>query len=324
MLQNLTAADRLLPGVPRIESPFFEDIFAELQVDATVLRVARELHHNGYSIIDFPDDHLAERAEAIKRDLHDRFDWHSWRQRGGGLRTQDAWARQADIRALAVNRSVLELLSLLYGRKAWPFQTLNFPVGTEQHFHSDAVHFHSMPERFMCGVWLALEDVDESSGPLIYYPGSHKWPVVDNDQLSIHAAGIHPEPSQGLYEPLWRALVKKHGIAPERFAARKGQALIWTANLLHGGAPHLDRGRTRWSQVTHYYFEGCAYFTPMHSNPAAGAIAYRSLRDIDTGRMVPNRYAGGAIGPGLALAARLRTHGGALKYAWHRLRRRSR
>ena len=33
-----------------------------------------------------------------------------------------------------------------------------------------------MPEGFMCGVWVALEDMDMENGPLVYYPGSHKLP----------------------------------------------------------------------------------------------------------------------------------------------------
>ena len=30
-------------------------------------------------------------------------------------------------------------------------------------------------------------------------------------------------------------------------------------------APLKDPDRTRFSQVTHYYFEGCKYFTPMRT-----------------------------------------------------------
>jgi ectoine hydroxylase-related dioxygenase (phytanoyl-CoA dioxygenase family) len=28
----------------------------------------------------------------------------------------------------------------------------------------------------MCGVWVALEDVDAGNGPLFYYPGSQRLP----------------------------------------------------------------------------------------------------------------------------------------------------
>jgi len=32
---------------------------------------------------------------------------------------------------------------------------------------------------------------------------------------------------------------------------------------LHGGTVQTDRSLTRHSQVTHYFFEGCTYYTPL-------------------------------------------------------------
>ena len=115
----------------------------------------------------------------------------------------------------------------------------------------------------MCGVWVALEDVHADAGPLLYYPGSHKWPIYTHEHLGLCAAQQPGIPGQATFEPLWRELVQLSGIAPQRFLPRKGQALIWAANLLHGGSPQRDRGRTRMSQVTHYFFEGCRYYTPL-------------------------------------------------------------
>jgi hypothetical protein len=73
------------------------------------------------------------------------------------------------------------------------------------------------------------------------------------------------------------------------FYPKKGQALIWAAGLHHGGAPHTDRAKTRKSQVTHYFFKDCAYWTPLGSNTFAGRIAFRrSLPDVRTGETVLN------------------------------------
>ena len=142
----------------------------------------------------------------------------------------------------------------------------------------------------MCGVWLALEDVSEDAGPLVYYPGSHKWPVIYNDQIGVRITGTDQRGEQELYERVWRALVAKHSIAPKYFYPRKGEALIWLSNLLHGGGKQNDKDRTRWSQVTHYYFENCVYFTPMHSDVLIGELCLRELTDISTGERVPNIY----------------------------------
>jgi hypothetical protein len=288
-----------LPGVPAVESPFFKQIFADPGIDAATLDVARQLHDKGFAVIDFPDDDFDQIADNIKAKLHEKYDWQYWQDRGydvgDGLRIQDAWKFDPDVRRLAVNAKVIELLSKLFGRQAWPFQTLNFPVGTQQPMHSDSAHFSSVPERFMCGVWVALEDIDAAAGPLLYYPGSHKWPIYTNEHIGVCSANLDKKPDQTLYEPLWKALVEAHGVQPETFVAKKGQALIWLPNLLHGGNKQADKQKTRWSQVTHYYFDGCAYYTPMWSDPFYGNIVFRELPNIVTGEVVKNTFAGNEI-----------------------------
>ena len=68
--------------------------------------------------------------------------------------------------------------------------------------------------------------------------------------------------------------------------------LIWAANLIHGGKAVLDPLRTRWSQVNHYYFENCVYYTPMWSNMHTGELFVRNIQHIGTGQEVPNRLNG--------------------------------
>lgn len=283
----------LLPGVPSVESPFFAQLFTPETTDAETLRIARDLHQHGFAVFDFPDPDFDAVAETIREALAPAFDLAGWRAQSGpnSPRLEGGWRRHEGVRRLAVNAEVLAQLGRLYGREAFPFQTLNFPVGSQQAFHSDSLHFSSMPERFMCGVWVALEDVGPEQGPLIYYPGSHRWPIYGGAEIG-HTAALSPGTTQAVYEPLWRALVEAHGVQPERFHARKGQALIWAANLLHGGDRHIDRNLTRWSQVTHYYFRDCAYYTPMLSDVSAGSIAYRLPTDIRSGEIVDGVYNG--------------------------------
>jgi hypothetical protein len=69
------------------------------------------------------------------------------------------------------------------------------------------------------------------------------------------------------YEAYIQRLIEREALEPSYGRLRKGQALIWASNLLHGGAPQRDPQRTRLSQVTHYYFDGCQYYTPMYSTP---------------------------------------------------------
>ena len=49
--------------------------------------------------------------------------------------------------------------------------------------------------------------------------------------------------------------------------------------------------------MNHYYFEGCSYYTPMHSDPAFGSIAFREPTSILTGRRHANTYGGRLVDP---------------------------
>jgi hypothetical protein len=290
-------ADRFetpLPGVPAIDSPFFDRIFADPAIDPAVLRVARDLRELGYAVIDFPEPDFAAIAERIKANLRPRYDWESWQAdpRAFDARIQDAWTFDADVKRIAVNGQVMALLEALYGRPAFPFQTLNFCVGSQQRVHSDSVHFSSFPAHFMCGVWVALEDVDLDNGPLVYHPGSNRWPIYTNEHLGLNGTVRPSGEIYKRYEDMWEAMVAARGAPVERFFAKAGQAIIWSANLLHGGDSHRDLARTRWSQVTHYFFEGCAYHTPLLSDPYTGSIFFREPVDIVTGIARENTVSG--------------------------------
>lgn len=179
-----------------------------------------------------------------------------------GTRIQDAWRFDAGVRRIALEKRVLRALRELFGRKPKAFQTLNFPVGTQQRTHSDTIHFNSQPSGYMAGAWVALEDVDENNGALIYYPGSHRLPEITMQDVGVPPSYDHYRE----YENYIQAMVEEKGLRAARGVLKKGQVLIWHANLLHGGGSHPDKSRSRHSQVTHYYFAGCRYYTPMNSS----------------------------------------------------------
>jgi hypothetical protein len=313
-----------LPGVPLIESPFFYNALAELEIDEPMKAIAVQLHEQGWAIIDFPDPEFDQLAERIKRSLHSRYDLDSWRAKGwqdnDTLSIQDAYEFNEDVRRIAANPQILTLLSTLYGRQAWPFQTLNFPVSTQQHFHPDSIHFSSVPERFGCAVWVALEDIGPNQGPLLCYSGSHKWPIYVNEHIGRCRADDLGPPSSKPFEELWEALARVNAVDASQFHAKKGQALIWTANLLHAGSRQTDPNLTRWSQETHYYFEGCSYYTPMESDPFYGRILFRTLRNIANGEPMPNMYCGHQVPSWFVRWMTFRTI--SKRLLWNKLRRR--
>ena len=259
-------------GVPRYQEPGdFEPYETQ----------AQELRELGFTVVDLGRDRIAALAARIQADLADHFDLEAWRAQGGAgdLRLQDGWRSSAAVRELALLPELQQLLRCCWGREPFAFQTLNFPVGTQQHIHSDAVHFHTEPAGFMCGIWVALEPIHPDAGPLEYLPGSHRLPYLQCRDVGVRQ---QPDvtPDQRIFHDHWTEAEHRYGLERQRFTPQLGQALIWSANLIHGGAAVNDPARSRWSQVTHYFFEGCRYYTPLLSDWPDGAVAWRQPLDI--------------------------------------------
>jgi Phytanoyl-CoA dioxygenase (PhyH) len=200
--------------------------------------------------------------DGIVADLDSRFEGEYRREQDGVYyshhRIMDAWRISDNVKALALSPKIHTLLEELYGRKPKPFQTLNFRWGTQQPAHSDAIHFNSQPPGYMCGAWVALEDIDMDNGPVVYYPGSHRIGEVTMDELGQDA-------DEARYNEYVVELVEREGLEPRYATLHKGAVLIWASNLLHGGSERKDMSRTRYSQVTHFFFEGCKYYSPLLS-----------------------------------------------------------
>ena len=211
-------------------------------------------------------------------------------------RGHNAWPSCDAVAAIATAAPVRGLLRLLYGREPIPFQTLNFPVGSEQRTHSDTIQFNSLPSRFVCGVWVALEDVDQDNGPLHYYPGSHKLPEVQMydcfDGSQERGEWPSMEDYRRCYEDYIAQVLEREGFERRELHLRRGQAFVWAGSLCHGGCPIIDPRRTRLSQVTHYFFEDCLYYSPRQSHPGVGRLWLRQVYDIAARHVVAHHFNG--------------------------------
>lgn len=276
---------QVLPTTPWIDSDHLAEHLARSGADAETARIARDLRDRGLAVLDLGDE-VRRLCDQVVAETEPYF------ARGTVKRVQDAWRRLGSVRALAGYPQLLQILQAAYGRRPFPFQTLNFIKGSQQHTHADTIHFHSEPERFMCGVWIALEDIRPDSGPLHYYPGSHKLPVLTMRGAGVNRPVPRPEDYQTHYLPALANLLSAAKLPAEQTLLKKGQALIWTANLAHGGSPIASPEATRRSLVVHYYFEDCVYYTPMVSDVEGGRLKLRLPPDVRTGGWVWPRRCG--------------------------------
>lgn len=261
--------------VPWAESDRVEAYLATVGTDEVQRRFVTDLHRDGAAVIDLGPEGLAL-CDQVIAETETYF-------AGGARRAQDAWRRSPTVRALSTLPIVEDRLRLAYGREPFAFQTLNFHRGSEQKAHSDAIHFHSEPQRFMCGVWFALEDVAADAGPLFFHPGSHRRPVLDMREAGITDRAPTAEEYESHYEP---AFARTLDGEPRLALLKKGQALVWVANLAHGGLAIAREGATRRSLVAHYYFENCLYFTPRYSDAERGRLYLRLPSNLRTGGWV--------------------------------------
>lgn len=201
-------------------------------------------------------------------------------------RFQDAWHKCPAVSELAGLPVILSLLRELYGRDPHPFQTLTFSTPTQQPAHSDHVHFSSIPNGFMCGVWVALEEITSTNGPLFYFPGSHNLAYMNYQDFHIQKNQHSVETAYQEYESRFEPFIFDLGYTKEVFYAQKGDVLIWSANLAHGGSLALDAQSSRWSQVTHYFFDNCVHFTPRLSDELTGELCLREPIDILSGEPI--------------------------------------
>ena len=279
-------------NLPWAESPFFQQILATKKLSATDAALAKEYNEQGYVVI--KNVFSEELIDQIIQDMQEKgfnpdYPIETFRN---DIRIQDLWEKSEPVKQMAAHPEIIKTLEMLYDREVIPFQTLNFKVGSQQKAHSDTMHFSSLPARYMCGVWVALEDITEDNGPLFYYPGSHRTPEYNfshfKNTVEDTTYDNYPE-----YETFMEELMEASPFQKVKFLAKKGDALIWSSNIIHGGSAVNDPNSTRFSQVTHYYFKDCVYYTPMLSNMVTHELFIRRfLTNIRTGEAVNNSWNG--------------------------------
>jgi phytanoyl-CoA hydroxylase len=173
------------------------------------------------------------------------------------------------LKNIGLQKDLITFLSALLGGEATLFQSINFINGSEQPTHSDSIHMTTFPLGGLLGVWIALEDITDENGPLHYYPGSHKLPYYLNSDYDNEGNALFlGNKSYKAYERMIEEKIVAAQLKKETFLAKKGDVLIWHANLFHGGEPHINKLKTRKSVVFHYYLSQCICYHEISQRPA--------------------------------------------------------
>ena len=280
-----------LMACPWLDSPFSERLIDNSDLSEEWKERCRFFTRYGYLVMDLDLD--PQMIDGIVSDMLSMSDTEGknyfYNTKESNKRLFHFWKKSQNAHALAIDQKVTRVLDVLYRRSSFPFQTINFVDPSEQFGHSDLVHFNVTPTHWMSACWVALEDIAADNCPLFIHPKSHRLTVYELNDIGLRGpkyqgqgVGSNVEKVYQQYEQFIMARMEQAELKPKLLHLKKGQAVFWAANLVHGGSPRLDASRTRFSQVTHYYFEGSKnYYCPLFSNSHDGELSLKDLTKLD-------------------------------------------
>jgi ectoine hydroxylase-related dioxygenase (phytanoyl-CoA dioxygenase family) len=170
-----------------------------------------------------------------------------------GRRVNDIYVYLDSARDALFADRVVRFLSLIFDAPPLLLQSLTFESGSQQGFHQDTAYVVIDPPLALAASWTALEDIEGGTGELMYFDQSHRLP----DHLFSGAYKCwHPERDGAeAHDQYLAGLVTRSeqaGLERKYLLARKGDVLIWSADLAHGGAKVEREGSSRRSLVGHF------------------------------------------------------------------------
>ena len=198
--------------------------------------------------------------------------------KGIGSRINDYHNISVGAKKVMGHRHISTFLKAALSPKLTAFQSLIFKYSSQQGTHQDFPWVRSNIASHLAAAWIPLEDVHPDSGPLFYYPGSHKMPKFDFG----HTGHLYKEKvslfNAAQFEKYLVDTCQKEGHERKVLLIKKGDVLIWHGALAHGGSPIKDSARTRKSFVCHY---STADSYPKHRFEEESKSASVSLNGIE-------------------------------------------
>jgi len=202
----------------------------------------RHFVEHGYMVIeDLLDDALIDRVNKEIDDAVVRK--YQGYENGSSQRIELLHLHYEGVRKLWLDPRHLRYTDLVFGARARPCQTLTYVYGSQQDAHQDTIHLTPFPAGYMCGTWIALQDVVPDSGELIVYPGSHREKRVRLAEAGCEKVSGDWSKFVRTVGAQWAEMLARY--EPVVYRPKKGTVLIWHENLLHAGSVRKNQSLER-------------------------------------------------------------------------------
>ena len=121
------------------------------------------------------------------------------------------------------------------------YQSMFFDKSTGTKLHQDTWYLDTNPNGKLVGVWIALEDIEETAGPFCIYSNS------DTSKLDPLDFDFENLDSDFNFKSAFPDAVRYD------FTARAGDILIWDSLSIHGAFLPDNEAKTRKSITAHFY-----------------------------------------------------------------------
>lgn len=128
-------------------------------------------------------------------------------------------------------------------KKHVSWQNMFFDSSTGTLEHQDSWYLDTEPAGNLVGVWYALENIEEASGPFFVSPGSHKIGLLKREDYPAH---------EDFVEAVRLTSVEK-SLETSKMLLDKGDILLWHPFTIHGALQNQDPHLSRKSFTSHFY-----------------------------------------------------------------------
>jgi phytanoyl-CoA hydroxylase len=180
----------------------------------------------------------------------------------------DLYLFSENMRRIFFNERIIRFGELVFGDRVVGCGSLTFERGSQQPAHVDHVYMTPTPTRRLIASWVACEDIDPDTGPLLFWPGSHRLPPYNFGATRYHYS---PEQENAHTQYLNE---QKERFPQHEFLGKKGDVLIWHALLIHGGNPIRNFEHTRKSMAFHYFSQECIGRVPTNVQSHGSALYF--------------------------------------------------